>query len=105
LPVQQGLSDEPSFLVLLVDHVVPLIVASSNLFGVHTHNEVTHDTVSLRLHLGHEMLLFAFVLFDFDFEVFNLSLVLRLSSIELFDVVKVKFLTLNTAHLLPYAES
>jgi hypothetical protein len=83
LPVEKRFSEESSFLVLLIDNIVPLVEATSNLFRIHSDNEVTHNSVSLLLHLGSKMLLFAFVLFNSHLELRDLLFMLFLSSIEL----------------------
>ena len=47
MPIEHGLSQESSLLVVLADDVKPLVVASGDLAAIHPDDEVTHDSVSL----------------------------------------------------------
>jgi len=71
---------------------------------VHPDYEIAHNLVRLLLHLGLQMLLFAFVLLHHDFELGYLLLVFFLSPIQLLYIVQVQLLSLHTAHLLPEAK-
>lgn len=105
LPVEERFAEESPFLVFLVDDIVPLVEAAANLLCVHSHDEVTHDAMGLLLHLGNQVLLLALILLNSYFEVGDLLLVLILPPVELFDVIEVQSLPLDTAHLFPNAES
>ena len=105
VPVEHGLSEESSLLVVLADGVEPFIVASRNLSAVHPDYEVAHDPVGLRLHFRHEMSLSTLVLLDLYFEMLNLLFVLHFPLIELLDVIEVELLLLSAAQLLPDTEA
>jgi len=68
LPVEHGLSEEPSPLVFFIDNIIPFVESSSSLFVVHSDNEVTHYSVSLLLHFRNKMLLLALILLNLDSE-------------------------------------
>ena len=105
VPVKDSLSDEASLLGLLRDHVEPLEEASGLLSGVHSDDEVAHDSVSLRLHLRNQVLLLRLVLLDLDSEELNLILVVLLPLVQLVDVVQEHLLPRLGAHLLPNGEA
>jgi hypothetical protein len=69
LPIQHSFSQEPSLLVFLSNHIIPLEETTSQLFVVHTHYEVTHNSMSLLLHFGDKMLLPALSLLDLLLEI------------------------------------
>ena len=69
MPIEHGLSQESSLLVVLADDVKPLVVASGDLAAIHPDDEVTHDSVSLRLHFGDEIRLSTLVLLNLNFEM------------------------------------
>jgi len=69
LPIQHSFSQEPSLLVFLGDHIIPLEETTSQLLVVHTHYEVAHNSMSLLLHFGDKMLLPALSLLDLLLEI------------------------------------
>ena len=81
MPVKKYFLGEPLLLSLLVDDIVPLVEAPRSLFLVHPHDEVSHDSVRLGLHLRLEVLLLTFVLFDRDLEFLDLFFVISLTPI------------------------
>ena len=105
LPIEHDFPEEASFVVLLVDNIIPFIIASRNLFLIHPDNKVAHDSVSLLLHLGHQMLLFTLILLNLDLEILDLALMVHLSLVQLFDIVNIQLLPFFTDHLLPKREA
>ena len=105
LPVKHDFSQESSLVVFLVYDIEPLVIASSNLLLVHSDDEIAHDSMSLLLHLGHQMLLFTLILLNFDFEVLDLNLMVTFALVKLLNIVKVQFLSLFANHLFPETET
>ena len=105
MPVKHDFSQESSLVVFLVYDIEPLVIASSNLLLVHSDDEIAHDSMSLLLHLGHQMLLFTLILLNFDFEVLDLNLMVTFALVKLLNIVKVQFLSLFANHLFPETET
>lgn len=101
LPVKNGFSHESPLLTFLIDNVEPLIETSSLLSLIHSHDEVTHNSMGLRLHLRDQVGLSGFILLNLDPEVRDLLLVLLLSFIKHLNVFDVDLLSSLGAMKLP----
>ena len=105
MPVEDCLSDESSFLVILADDVVPFVESSGHLLCVGSHDEVAHDTVGLALHFGHKMSLSALIDLDLFLDLHDCFFVLNFSFFKLIDIFLVLHLLSSADHLLPDTES
>lgn len=92
-------------MILFIDDIIPFVVSSSSLFVIHSNNEITHNSVSLLLHLGDQMLLFALIHLDLHSKYRNRIFVNFLSSVEFVNIGQIELLSLETAHLLPKTET
>ena len=63
-------------------NIKPFVESTSYLPIVHSDNEVTHNAVSLRLHLRNDMPLFTLILLNLDTEMIDLFFMMLLTLIK-----------------------
>lgn len=81
--------------------IEPFVESTSDLPIVHSDNEVTHNAMSLRLHLRNEMPLFTLILLDLDTEMVNLLFMMLLTLIKNSDVIHEDLLSGLRAQVFP----